>query len=179
MRVNLDNGNAIIENDGVEFKVTVPSKKNIFVILFVLAWLGGWAMGEFMVIGIVLDGGANPFLLFWLAGWTIGGGFAIFVLSWMLFGKEVVHSDGSYLSIDKCILVFRLNKEYELSHIKNIRIVERDTGLFRQRSVMEFYGLKGGIIHFDYGMKTVQFAFNIDVAEGNHLLNTVFRRIGN
>jgi len=48
--------------------------------IFMLAWLGGWAVGEFFVIKTLLFGGLGGvsfFLLFWLIGWTVGGFFAM------------------------------------------------------------------------------------------------------
>src|SRR6476620_2320139 len=47
------------------------------VVIFLLAWLGGWAMGEYSVAKRVLNGVYNPFEIFWLIGWTVGGIFAV------------------------------------------------------------------------------------------------------
>lgn len=46
-------------------------------ILFMLAWLGGWAVGEFAAALSVFSGKANLFVIFWLMAWTVGGAFAI------------------------------------------------------------------------------------------------------
>lgn len=45
--------------------------------IFLLAWLGGWAFGEFFAINSLLTSGIHPFLVFWLIGWTVGGFFAM------------------------------------------------------------------------------------------------------
>lgn len=46
-------------------------------VLFMLAWLGGWAFGEFWVAYTVFTGKGNLFIICWLAAWTVGGIFAI------------------------------------------------------------------------------------------------------
>lgn len=75
------NSNIEVRN---EFNQTIILWKNprgswtkYFGAIFLLAWLGGWTMGEYSVIKQLLNGTANPFLIFWLIGWTVGGGFAI------------------------------------------------------------------------------------------------------
>lgn len=47
--------------------------------LFLLAWIGGWTIGEYSAIKSISQK-IDPFLLFWLVGWTLGGGFAVFQL---------------------------------------------------------------------------------------------------
>jgi hypothetical protein len=48
-----------------------------FVVIFLLAWLGGWTVGEYSVAKKVFNGESNPFEIFWLIGWTVGGLFAL------------------------------------------------------------------------------------------------------
>jgi hypothetical protein len=55
-----------------------------FLLLFLLAWMGGWCLGEISAITALLKGsqdsfskgGGGGFLIFWLVGWTVGGIFA-------------------------------------------------------------------------------------------------------
>jgi hypothetical protein len=44
--------------------------------LFLLFWLGGWAVGFWSALSSILSGKGGVFLIFWLGAWTIGGGFA-------------------------------------------------------------------------------------------------------
>src|SRR5882762_1075811 len=78
--------------DGPEgLEVVVPAKRNLFVMLFLLAWLGGWAFGEVSALRELISGaagGPKAFMAFWLVGWTIGGGLAVFAWLWMLAGRE-------------------------------------------------------------------------------------------
>ncbi len=96
-----------VESLDTATRITIPSRKNWFIILFLGFWLMGWAFGEIMVLGIIGTSvfaaavgktpdasagflGVSGFLLFWLAGWTVGGGYAIYLFLWQVTGKEVV-----------------------------------------------------------------------------------------
>ena len=43
------------------------------VLIFLLAWMGGWVLGETSAVRALLKGDGGAFLLFWLVGWTVGG----------------------------------------------------------------------------------------------------------
>jgi hypothetical protein len=52
--------------------------KRYLILLFLIAWMGGWAMGEKSAISSIAKGdSAVVFLVFWLAGWTVGGIFCV------------------------------------------------------------------------------------------------------
>ncbi|OGO78384.1 MAG: hypothetical protein A2Y23_13495 [Clostridiales bacterium GWB2_37_7] len=174
VKEQINNGNARINSFGSNLEIEIPAKKNVFLLFFMIAWLGGWAFGEAFAVRELLTGnfsGGSAFLLFWLAGWTIGGGFAIFIVTWMIFGKEVICINNGFLTIEKRVLLFNKRKEYELLHVKSMRAIEKENmGIFAKRNTMEFYGMSGGTILFDYGMKTISFGINIDFAEAKYLI---------
>ena len=74
------NGSTVeVQND---FDRTVLSWRNPGVgfwrygtLLFLIAWMGGWVLGEVSAVGRVLRGDGGGFLIFWLVGWTVGGVF--------------------------------------------------------------------------------------------------------
>jgi hypothetical protein len=71
----------LVVNDGADPTIVVPATNNpmrYFAGLFLLFWLGGWALGFTHAISEILSGKANAFLIFWLGGWTIGGIFAAY-----------------------------------------------------------------------------------------------------
>lgn len=108
--------------DGVE--LIVPAKRNLLLMLFLLAWLGGWAFGELSALRELLSGKNGPvsFLLFWLLGWTVGGGFAAFVFLWMLAGRERIVLRPRVLAIRREIFGWGRTREYDLAHVRNVRI---------------------------------------------------------
>jgi hypothetical protein len=89
----INNGKAKIENSIGSLKISIPSKKNWFALIFGTVWLGGWYFGFKSASSILLSGGeenigANGFMLFWLIGWTVGGVAIISILLWGYFGQE-------------------------------------------------------------------------------------------
>jgi hypothetical protein len=71
--------NISIASDGIDPTIVIPptaSASRYFGGLFLLFWLGGWAVGFKDVGSKVLAGQANAFAVFWLCGWTVGGVFA-------------------------------------------------------------------------------------------------------
>jgi hypothetical protein len=81
MDLNPPPGSSIsIASDGIDSTIVVPatsSASRYLPGLFLLFWLGGWAVGFRDVGSQVLAGNANAFLVFWLCGWTVGGVLAV------------------------------------------------------------------------------------------------------
>ena len=75
--------------------VTMPVPRVGCVIVFMIAWLIGWAFGEFWalfaILGITTSFFAGTvFLAFWLIGWTAAGVVAAATLLMTLDGREVL-----------------------------------------------------------------------------------------
>jgi len=163
------------------FVVTIPSKKNIFLVLFLSAWLVGWCAGFFgagsqLLNGHMKDAGGTAFLATWLVGWTVGGGFAFFIWFWMIFGKEIITLKSDALCIKKDIKGFGKEHEYDLSHLKNLRVMSGGFNPFDFSSAMRFWGYGGGLIAFDYGAKTFRFGSSIDEAEADIIISKLKER---
>ncbi|MFN8207288.1 MAG: hypothetical protein U0T82_07755 [Bacteroidales bacterium] len=175
------NGRAQINYDGVRMRITIPSKKNWFAILFSAAWMGGWFMGESFAINEVAslnNAGTDAFLLFWLVGWTIGGIFVFTFLLYSLFGQETIVIERDVFSVSKGILDLGLiKKNYDVRSIKNLELNPDPGGmntLFgEKKNAGEFWGLTGGKIRFDYGMKTVKLGVGIDEAEARYMIEEI------
>jgi hypothetical protein len=72
-----------ITSDGADPTITVPaatSPMRYFTGLFLLFWMGGWALGFKSAASQILSGNANAFIIFWLGGWTIGGIFVAYAI---------------------------------------------------------------------------------------------------
>ena len=161
-------------------QIVIPAKRNIFIILFLAAWLVGWAAGEVMVPTSFFKKnmplGGQIFTIAWLVGWTVGGLFAIYIWLWTLVGKEVVLIDGITLAIRRDILGYGRFKEYELSHLRNLRASPASFNMWNFSGALQFWGLGGGIIAFDYGARTYRFGASIDEAEGDHIIQHITQR---
>src|ERR1700742_1553015 len=94
-------GRAIIQDNFDHVVITIPAKRNWFIILFTLFWMGGWFMGETSAGKNVFTNfnGAGLFMIFWLGAWTIGGAFAFSMLIWNLIGKEIITVFSGVLTI--------------------------------------------------------------------------------
>jgi hypothetical protein len=72
-----------IVSEGTDPTIIIPaanSPMRYFTGLFLLFWLGGWALGFTSAASQILSGKANAFIIFWLGGWTLGGIFAAYSL---------------------------------------------------------------------------------------------------
>jgi len=176
-------GRATLDFNGRSLKISIPSRKNAFIILFFCVWLVGWFFGEKSALTEILRSeniAANGFLLFWLIGWTIGGLFALAILLWTAFGEEIITFDDRILQVGKGFFNFSFRtKKYETKHLKNLVLNPSSGGdinsLFSQKKIGDFWGITGGKISFDYGMKTIKFGIGIDEAEARHIISEIKR----
>lgn len=69
-----------------------PTRRRIGLVIFMLVWLCGWAMGEWIALSQLFGSGGpfavDLFLLVWVSFWTLGGLAALAVLAWNLVGVE-------------------------------------------------------------------------------------------
>ncbi len=167
------------EDIGNRLFITIPSRKNWFLIPFLGVWLAGWAFGEIMVGGIILggllgkgfDGPPVLFLFVWFIGWTIGGAFAIYAFFWQLIGREEIEVTSYSIVISQVVMMFRRSKEYTSEHIKDLRISPMGLNEMHKWSrSWAMYGIGGGVIVFDYGAGTIRLGNGIDEAEGKQII---------
>ena len=162
--------------DGLE--LIVPAKRNVFVVIFLLAWLGGWTFGELSALGKLLSGaeGAMGFLFFWLVMWTIGGGFAAFTVLWMLGGHEHIILRPRILAIRREAFGLGFTREYDLAHARNLRVSVASYDPFAWGASARFWGFGGGPVAFDYGAKTVRLAAAVDEPEAAQIVRELKAR---
>lgn len=174
-------GRSTIEKVDGALQITIPARRHIFVLIFIMAWFGGWAVGEFFALRALFEifskktAGASMFMVFWLIGWTVGGFFVFKYILWMLFGREIIKVSIKSIIISKKTLCFKSEKEYAVSNVKNFRIVQRIEGYTGRR-----YGGSADMLEkicFDYGMKTVKFGVGLDEAEANYLIEKITQKI--
>jgi hypothetical protein len=161
-------------------EVVVPARRNWFITLFLGAWLCGWAMGEVLVPANFFardaDAGAKVFAAFWLVGWTLGGGFALYVFFWSLVGRERILLGPSMLSIKREVFGMGRLREYELTHVRNLRVSPSAYNPFDFRSGLQFWGIGGGSIAFDYGAGTVRFGAALEEGEARSIIERMRSR---
>jgi hypothetical protein len=170
-------GQAIIHKDGYSLHILIPTTKNWGLVVFLSVWMSGWVIGEVFAITTLFFGStplmANAFLLFWLTGWTVGGLVCITVLLWTVAGEEIIKIENGVIEIGRQIFRLKNSKKYDLREVRHLGInVPSDNNIYDLGYQRSFFGLRGGILQFDYGLKTHKFASNIDEAEARSLVAT-------
>ncbi len=176
-------GRATLNENLREFSIEIPAKRNWFVVIFLTAWLGGWVMGELFAIaaltgflGDTVEIAGSFFILFWLIGWTVGGYFAIRTWLWMIAGKEIISFDNNELRITKKGALLYSPKVYDLREVKNFALnpntnADFSFGIFSKNG--RWWPENNGIFKFDYGLKTIKIANDLDEAEGRFILEKI------
>jgi len=163
-------------------RIVIPARRNWLILLFLIAWLGGWVMGEVTVSKQLLnstDKTPVAFLSLWLVGWTIGGIFAVGATLWQLVGREV-------LTIDSLSLLYRVDafgigrsRSFRAADVKNVRSTEYAFSPFmNQRTLFPpIVGAGYGPVAFDYGARTFRIAPSLDEAEARILVGELTSRL--
>lgn len=180
MKVAIPKPRAIISEDGRDLRIAIPIRRNWFITLFLTFWLGGWVFGEFTVTRQMFfassPAGPKLFMLFWLGGWTVGGGFAIYIWLRNLIGKEVIFIDSMTLTVRQELGGFGRSKEYEMKEVKNLRLSPVPYNPWNMSSGLQFWGIGGGLIAFDYGAQTFRFGSGLAESEAQDLIDTIKKR---
>jgi hypothetical protein len=161
------------------FEISIPAKRNILLMLFLAAWLVGWCFGEVFAAHELFLGTDNAPVMFlgaWLIGWTLGGGFALYAWLWMLRGREVVVLRLDTLLTKRDLWGVGRSKEYDLGHIKSVRVAPLSWNPYDWSGAMQFWGIGGGPIAFDYGSQTVRLGSGVDEAEAREIVKELRSR---
>jgi hypothetical protein len=113
------------------------------------------------------------FTLAWLVGWTVAGAAIVLAIAWTAFGREVVTIADGDLTVRQAVGRFGRTREYDLSHLRRLRIAPASFDLFSPTASMRLLGLTGGSLAFDYGARTYRLGGGIDEAEADALLKTL------
>jgi hypothetical protein len=176
--VEVSKGRATVSTGADGLRIIIPSRKNVFVIVFLLVWLGGWFFGETSAIRSLVQRGTENqgFLAFWLLGWTAGGAFAALAWLWNLAGREILELGSGKLVYQRAVGPLKLTKTYDLSHIKDMRAVPLPGFMQGGRNGFNALGLTGGPIAFDYGASTIHVGAGVEEAEAKSLVQTIRAR---
>ncbi len=178
----LESARYSLESTADGLRVSIPSRRNWFVLLFLVAWLGGWYMGETSVIRELLNpkpNSATAFLGFWLLGWTLGGAFCFGTVLWQLAGREVLIASASTLVHRIEVFGIGRSRAYKASDIKNLRAADYSRNpATNQKAWYPPFGSAGdGPIAFDYGARTIRVAQALEEAEAKALIGELTERL--
>ncbi|HSH01407.1 MAG TPA: hypothetical protein VLL52_02740 [Anaerolineae bacterium] len=184
-----------INHNGHTLTVTIPSQRNIFIIIILSIWLLFWSIGELVVGGMLIAGvisfiiDPDPiaavmllpglFMIIWFIFWTIGGGFATYTLLWSIAGQEIITINDQTLTLRRALFRFGKPKEYTTDHIRDLRASAETlspNNVMNPARGLAFWGITGGNIAFDYGAQTYRFGAGIDEAEAKQIVTTILDR---
>ena len=171
-------------------RITLPSKKSVFHILWTSLWLFMWGYMTFSLLYIAVafsktikigknstppvePGGMFTlvsvfFLIFFLVLLAMGA-FGIYRFIWLLAGKEVIEADSNLFKISRQTPVGKSVKEYLAGEVKDLRVVVEQSWFSPFKRARRLLN-PNGMIAFDYGAKTFRFGGEIDEAEAKQII---------
>ena len=181
----------IVEKFDHRVRVTLPSKRNIFRVLFMCVWLLMWG---FMVSGLlyvlvafmrVIAIGRNStppfqpsgifiiafifFALFLLALLALGV-YGAYRFGWLIAGKEVIEATHQELTVTKQVFRWKRSKNYVSEEVGGLRMNTQPLSIFLPgKRVKRFLG-GAGLIAFDFAGKISTFGLEISQAEAEQII---------
>ena len=95
-------------------RITIPMRKRVFVLVFLLAWLGLWTVGG-IAVGKQLRQKFNLFEAFWMYGWVMGEVMASYAVLRMVGGRDIVQIRNGAVELRKQAFGLGRSKQYSLS----------------------------------------------------------------
>ena len=172
-------GRAIINPTYKGMEIIIPAKKDSFVLVFLGLAFAGLLLLEFIdpnhIFHSAENGRPDTDLMIRMTGVVFGIFLAGALWLWYLSGKEVITFSSGELTICKERSITK-TKTYKLTEAYNFRAVkEQPTGLRafrygRRRLPKPWHIANSGTIQFDYGTKVIKFGNELDLAEGEYIL---------
>jgi hypothetical protein len=160
--------------------VTIPIRRPIGQVLFLIIWLAVWAWVEFnfrRLSGVSPhQAAAHPdYLLFFTGAWTLGGAYAFLSILWALFGRERLAFSAGRFRLEQTLLGFGRRREFNLRQAEGWRATPERSGTRSVNFSALGYG-DLGTITFDYGAETVRCGEGLDEAEARSLIHRLAAR---
>lgn len=165
-----------VEHTAHGLQAVVPARRNWFVLLFMCAWLVGWAFGEVHAAQELLSPSEHSprlFLAAWLVAWTIGGAFALGAVLWQFAGRELITVDSTTLAHRVEAFGIGRTRSYKVTDVKNLRAAEYSANPFTNQASWfpPVAGSGFGPLAFDYGARTFRLAPALEEAEAKLLVD--------
>ncbi len=172
-----------ITDTAERLRIVMPCCRSWFVICFLTFWICGWAVAEVMVAHQFVKGDAPPdgelLMVAWFGVWTVGGVVAIYAWLWQLMGTEIVTVRGQTFYSRRDIGGFGFDKEYQLAKMRDLCVRPVETGSLEFSSVLQLWGIGGGVIAFSYGERTYRLGAGLDEAEARQVVTAIQQRYQN
>jgi hypothetical protein len=139
-----------ITKDRTGITATIKSAKLPWPFGFLPVWLVLWTFGGITVLVIVITGrDRDVFILVWLCGWALGEFMAVRLCLWLAFGQEVVSIRDGVFTHRREVFGRGPNRTYPLRELFNLRTSGPFGTEKRFGRRYEAYGMGGGTVAFD------------------------------
>lgn len=159
-------------------EIVIPAR-DVRLLLLVTIWLAVWGVLEVSEVRRFISGAppeASLFATVWLLIWTIGGVLPIYIWLWVAFGEEILALRAGVLTVRSDLLGVGKTREYDVSHVKNLRVSPQPSDPFGWGAKMRLRGSGAGTIAFDYGAKTFRFGAGLEEAEASQIIDALKAR---
>jgi hypothetical protein len=162
---------------GVE--IVISARRSPFLNVFLIAWMLAWTYGELEIINRLIEHKGNSpdaFIVFWACGWTLSGFLAAFIWVWNMKGEELIRVSDDELLRYRNYALFARSRTYRTELISNLRLTELNPASVEMSGGMEFWGLAGGAISFDYGSGVQKFGLGIGESQASEIIMAINSR---
>ena len=183
MTNTISNGKARINEKNTYLEILIPSKKNWFLLIFGSIWIIGLIMVIIFLTTLFfptkLDGDNffELYMLVFLILFCFFGLGVLLLILWGFFGIERLTINNKNMELKKHIFGLGSKKLMPIRDIKNIRYNEVPDVWFSPNPMIS-WGISGGKIKFDYGMRTFSVGLSLDEAEAKHIIQLIQSKIG-
>jgi hypothetical protein len=156
--------------------ISWPPRRNWLLLLFLIAWLGGWTIGGASAIAEVMKPGQHQaFTAFWLVGWAVAELCVMVVVLWQIAGVEELSIVHGNLIHRASIAGVGRTREFRGSEIKTLRASPQLFSAWMNQGSFTppIFGSGYGAIAFDYGTKTYRVGGSLDEAEARQIVATL------
>jgi hypothetical protein len=158
-------------------RIRVRARRNLLALLFLPFWLFFWTLGGIMA-AIELSRTGEPFIALWLVAWAAGWLAAAGIVSWMLWGSEILRVTGADLEIGESLFGWTRVRLYRGGDVRNLAAAESPPFLAQFQFTIPFLmKAKWGSVKFNYGARTVYAAPGLDEAEGRLIADWLRQRL--
>jgi hypothetical protein len=124
---------------------------------------------------LLINDGQTPdaFIVIFACGWTLSGMLASFIWLWNTRGREIIKIGDDELKLSREYVWFSRSKFYETKYIRNLRVSDLSPSSLAMGGGMEYWGLSGGTIAFDYGPTLTKIGLGLDEAEAENIIEAI------
>jgi hypothetical protein len=176
-----------IDRKDLDPTIVIPataSSTRYFGGVFLLFWLGGWALGEKHAITELTSGRGGAFIIFWLGGWTIGGILAA-LTAYQIFRPtvpETLQLKRGSIAYDSGVPPFELNKSTRNKGIRDYwsSLLSKRLRADLDRQQLQTLRLRetetGNRLTIDFGAQRLELASGASEVEREWLARLLARR---